>query len=138
MRLLFVLPALAVIWANLHGGFLLGILLICAYAGGELAGALVTRGSEDRRAAFGRSCRYGGAALGCLAASLINPYGWHLHLTRICSRFLSSPAYFQNIAEFTSISFRHPLKLGSSRLCCYSASRLHFGTSRGGDSCGSC
>jgi hypothetical protein len=107
MRLLFILPLAAVIWTNLHGGFLVGILLVTAYAGGELIGALVTRGAEDRRAAFGRSWRYGLTAVGCLAASLINPYGWRLHAHLI--RFLTSPAYFQNIAEFVSISFRHPL-----------------------------
>jgi hypothetical protein len=107
MRLLFLLPLIMVVWTNLHGGFLAGILLVSACAGGELIGALLARGGEDRRAAFGRSWRYGLAALGCLAASLINPYGWHLHAHLI--RFLTSPAYFQNIAEFVSISFRHPL-----------------------------
>jgi hypothetical protein len=107
MRLLFTLPVAAVVWTNLHGGFLIGILLVGTYAGGELAGALLARECEDRRAAFGRSWRYALAALGCVAASLINPYGWRLHGHLI--RFLASPAYFQNIAEFTSISFRHPL-----------------------------
>jgi hypothetical protein len=107
MRLLFILPVAAAIWTNLHGGFLAGILLICAYAGGESICALAARRSEDRRAAIGRSWRYGLAALACLAASFINPYGWRLHAHLI--RFLTNPAYFQNIAEFTSISFRHPL-----------------------------
>jgi hypothetical protein len=107
MRLLFILPVASVIWTNLHGGFLAGILLICAYAGGELIAALAARRSEDRHAATGRSWRYGLAALGCFAASFINPYGWHLHAHLI--RFLTNPAYFQNIAEFASISFRHPL-----------------------------
>jgi hypothetical protein len=107
MRLLFILPVAAVIWTNLHGGFLAGILLICAYAGGELISALTARRSEDRHAAAGRSWRYGLAALACLAASFINPYGWRLHLHLI--RFLTNPAYFQNIAEFASISFRQPL-----------------------------
>jgi hypothetical protein len=107
MRLLFILPAAAVLWTNLHGGFLTGILLICGYAGGELIAALVARRSEDRHAAAGRSWRYGLAALGCFAASFINPYGWHLHAQLI--RFLTNPEYFQNVAEFASISFRHPL-----------------------------
>jgi hypothetical protein len=107
MRLLFILPVAAVVWTNLHGGFLVGILLVGAYAGGELAGALLARQGGDRRAALGRSWRYAVAALGCVAASLINPYGWRLHQHLV--HFLASPAYFQNIAEFTSISFRHPL-----------------------------
>jgi len=107
MRLLFILPVVAVLWTNLHGGFLVGILLVGAYAGGELIGALLARESGARHAAFGRSWRYGLAAAGCLAASLINPYGWRLHAHLL--RFLASPAYFQNIAEFASIGFRHPL-----------------------------
>jgi hypothetical protein len=107
MRLLFVLPVSTVIWTNLHGGFFAGILLICAYAGGELIAALVARSSEDRRAAAGWSWRYGLAALGCFAASFVNPYGWRLHAHLIA--FLRNPAYFLNIAEFASISFRHPL-----------------------------
>jgi hypothetical protein len=107
MRLLFILPAAAVIWTNLHGGFFAGILLICAYAGGEFITVLLARPGEDRRAAAGRLWRYSLAAAGCAAASFINPYGWHLH--EHLFRFLASPAYFQDIAEFASISFRHPL-----------------------------
>jgi hypothetical protein len=107
MVLLFILPVASVIWTNLHGGFLSGILLICAYAGGELIAALTACLSEDRHAATGRSWRYGLAAVGCFAASFINPYGWCLHAHLL--RFLTNPAYFQNIAEFASISFRHPL-----------------------------
>jgi hypothetical protein len=107
MRLLFILPPITIIWANLHGGFLAGIVILCAYAGGELIGALSARNSRDRRTAAGRSWRYALAALACLGASCINPYYWHLHAHLV--RFLANPTYFQTIAEFASISFRHPL-----------------------------
>jgi hypothetical protein len=107
MRLLFILPFATVIWTNLHGGFIAGIILICAYAGGELIAALAATQSDERCAAKGRSWRYGLSALGCLAASLINPYTWHLHAQLV--RFLTHPAYFQNVSEFVSINFRHPL-----------------------------
>ena len=106
-RLLFILPAITVIWANLHGGFLAGIFVLCAYAGGELISALSAPDNYGRRAAAGRSWRYALAALACLTASCINPYFWHLHVHLF--RFLANPAYFQTIAEFASISFRHPL-----------------------------
>jgi len=106
MRHLFILPFIAVVWTNLHGGFFIGILLTCAYALGELIAALLAQ-SDERHAALGRSWRYALAASGCLAASFINPYSWHLHAHMI--RYLTNPAYFQNIAEFASISFRHPL-----------------------------
>jgi len=107
MRLLFILPGAAVIWTNLHGGFVIGILLVGVYAMGELAVGLLAPRGKDRDLAFGRSWRYGLTMAGCIAASLINPYGWNLHLHLI--RFLTSPAYFERIAEFASISFRHPL-----------------------------
>jgi len=107
MRLLFILPVIMVVWTNLHGGFLAGILIVGAYAAGELIGVLLARQGADRRAGLGRSCRYGLAAMGCLAASFVNPYGWRLHEHLL--RFLTRPAYFENIAEFASISFRHPL-----------------------------
>ena len=107
MRLLFILPGAAVIWTNLHGGFLVGILLVGVYAIGELASGLVAPPGRDRDLALGRSWRYGLAGVGCFAASFINPYGWDLHVHLI--RFLTRPAYFENIAEFASISFRHPL-----------------------------
>ena len=54
MRLLFILLAAAVIWTNLHGGFLSGILLICAYAGGE----------SNRRSGGAAKVRIGIAATG--------------------------------------------------------------------------
>jgi hypothetical protein len=107
MRLLWILPFATVIWANLHGGFLAGILLICVYAGGEAISALLARDSELRRAATRRSWQYGVTGLACLAASLLNPYCWRLHVHLIA--FLTDPAYFRSIAEFASISFRHPL-----------------------------
>ncbi len=40
MRLLFILPFASLVWTNLHGGFLVGILLVGVYAVGELVGAL--------------------------------------------------------------------------------------------------
>jgi hypothetical protein len=107
MRLLFILPVAAVLWTNLHGGFLAGILLVGAYAGGELMSALLARGTEDLNAAAGRCWRYALAAFGCFAASFVNPWSWRLHAHLL--RFLANPAYFQDIAEFASISFRHPL-----------------------------
>ncbi len=62
-RALFMIPATA-LWANLHGGFVTGVVLIIGYAVGRLLLG------EAKRAA-------GLAALGaaCFAASILNPYG---------------------------------------------------------------
>lgn len=106
-KLLVILPLITVLWTNLHGGFFSGILVILAYAGGDAATALLNGPGNERQAALKRSAGYSLTALGCLAASFINPYSWRLH--QHVYTFLTNPAYFENIAEFLSISFRHPL-----------------------------
>jgi hypothetical protein len=50
MRLLFVLPVIAVVWTNLHGGFLAGILLTGLYAGGGAAQRGSARGRRTKLA----------------------------------------------------------------------------------------
>lgn len=107
IRWLFILPLISVLWTNLHGGFLFGILLVGAYAAGEALTALTAPERTIRRFAWVRCQGYSLTALGCFAASFVNPYTWRLHVHLV--RFLTNPAYFQNIAEFLSISFRHPL-----------------------------
>ena len=106
-RLLVWLPALTVLWTNLHGGFFVGIALAGVYAGGELASWLLEPEEETRRAAARRGKLYALAAAGCLAASLVNPYGWRLH-AHIAGYFADSYA-FDNIQEFLSLNFHHPV-----------------------------
>lgn len=107
MKLLWLLPLLTVLWTNLHGGFIAGILVTSAWAAGEAAGALLARDRDARSVALRRGACYALTAAACLAASLVNPYGWRLH--QHVAAYLTNPAYFETIAEFLSISFRHPL-----------------------------
>src|SRR5207302_2398233 len=79
VRLLWWLPALTVVWTNLHGGFLVGIVLAGAYAAGEIASALFTADADRRRQALRRSVPYLVTAMGCFAASFVTPYFYHLH-----------------------------------------------------------
>ncbi|MDQ2899096.1 MAG: hypothetical protein M3Y07_04755 [Acidobacteriota bacterium] len=101
-RLLWVLPALTVLWTNLHGGFFVGIALLGAYAAGEIASALVVKNS----AGFQPCKPYLSAAFGCLLASLINPYFYRLHVHIL--QYLSDSYQLRNISEFQSISFQSP------------------------------
>ena len=64
----FVLPPMMALWANLHGGFMLGFLVIGAFAGM----ALLRRDWTNFK-------HYACAATGCLVAILINPLGWHIY-----------------------------------------------------------
>jgi len=97
-----------VIWTNLHGGFLAGILLICAYAGGELIAAAVAQRSEDRAPPHPIEAGATDWQLWAASprASLIQ-YGWRLHAQLI--RFLTNPAFFRISRSLHRSVFRHPL-----------------------------
>lgn len=101
-ELLYSLPVLMVLWTNLHGGFFVGIALVFSYAIDPLVRARRT-GSLAEAKPF---LLCGGA---CLLASLINPYGWSLH-QHVLS-YLLDTRQVENILEFQSINFRHPLAL---------------------------
>jgi hypothetical protein len=94
------LPPLTILWTNLHGGFFVGIALICIYALGAAAEEAL-QGSG--RNAWLRSRKYVWTALGCALASLLNPYGYRLHLH--VARYLGTSFYFARIGEFQSIDF---------------------------------
>src|SRR5258708_38210574 len=102
---LWVLPLLTVLWTNLHAGFFVGIILCGAYGGGELLEAAFTSDGGGRKDAFRRSLRYLAAAAGCAAASLANPYTYHLH-THIYE-YLNDPFQMQYIQEFQGTNFQY-------------------------------
>jgi len=103
------LPVLTVLWTNLHGGFFVGIMLLGIYGAGELAGALFSADQQSRRPAVLRARRYFGTALGCLVASLVNPYTYRLHLH--LWQYLRDPYASRHIGEFLSLSFHHPIAI---------------------------
>jgi hypothetical protein len=105
-RLLLWLPLITVVWTNLHGGFFVGILFLAAYGGGEVAAALLAANAQQRLSALKRAAPYGLAALGCLAASLVNPYFYKLHVHVF--RYLTDEYHFRVISEFQSVSFQNP------------------------------
>ena len=91
-RRLWLLPPLAVLWTNLHAGFVFGIALVAVYA------------LEDRACARPRLW----AALAAAAATLVNPYGWRLHAH--IGRYLAADSWqFDHIHEFLSPNFHAPL-----------------------------
>jgi hypothetical protein len=96
-----------VLWTNLHGGFLAGIILIGGYAAGELLLAAFAPTAGERRKALIRSIPYLLAGLACALATFLNPYTYKLHLHII--EFLREPYHQENIIEFFSPSF-HPEK----------------------------
>lgn len=87
---LFVLVPLMTLWANMHGAFFTGFVLIGIYAIGS---------SADRR----KAKLFVALGMACLAASLMNPNGWRLH-THIL-QFLREPTVAEFANEFRSPNF---------------------------------
>ena len=104
MKRLWLLLPLTALWTNLHGGFVAGLVLLGAYVAGESFGGLVSTCASERRARFRAACWYAAAAAGCLAASLVNPYGYKLHLHMV--KYLNERAILEIVSEWQSISFR--------------------------------
>ena len=86
----------------------IGIILVATYGAGELLAAVVEPQAR-LWAGLARSKPYWLAALGCAAASFVNPYFYHLHVHIF--RYLTEPYHRQNISEFFSISFQHPVAM---------------------------
>lgn len=84
----FLLPAMMVLWVNLHGGFLLGFPIIGVFCGA----ALLRRDWAGFRI-------YSFAGFGCFIAIFINPLGWHIYdgVTATLGHFVQA-----NITEWTS------------------------------------
>jgi len=100
------LPVLTILWTNLHGGFPIGIIILGAYGTGELLRAVVTRDSVERRAGLRAAGPYLAAACGCALASLVNPYGYHLHAHML--EYFKDPFQLKYIQEFRSADFHSP------------------------------
>jgi hypothetical protein len=107
-RWLWALPLMMLVWVNVHGGFLVGFVLLGIF----LLGAIWTwfRARENRieellqRIAAGKRARTL-VAVGLLSgvASLANPYGWKLY-SHVC-HYLSNRFLMDHIEEFQSPNF---------------------------------
>ena len=93
------LPAIMVLWANLHGGFSIGFLIIGIFG----AVALLRRDWAHFRI-------YCLAGIGCCLAIFINPLGWHIYagVTSTLGHFVQGyitewMSYFQNMSMPGSI-----------------------------------
>jgi hypothetical protein len=93
--LLVVPPVMIGLWANLHGAFPAGIMLVGCFA---LAAAC--RGWHERRILPDARTRALGLCLaGCVLAACVNPYGWTIYAY---VGHISSVAYQRQIAEWVA------------------------------------
>jgi hypothetical protein len=93
-------PAIMLLWANLHGGFLLGIALCGIY----LIAGLIRYLSDKDRQKIGRWLkRLAIASLLSVLATFVNPYGYKLHVH--IYQYLSNRFLMNHIDEFLSPNF---------------------------------
>jgi hypothetical protein len=105
-KLLVWLPLLMVLWTNLHGGFVAGLILIGGYVGGGLIAALLEPDATAKQAILARVKPFFLSGVLCALATLVNPYfvGLHIHIFN----YLRDPYLYEHIKEFMAFNFGHP------------------------------
>jgi hypothetical protein len=99
-RTLLLGAALFLLWANLHGGWAFGLVLIAAYALGELL-EWKLHGDLDAKARLSAHLKL---LLVCGAVTLLNPYGPRLHIEIL--EAATSPLLAASISEYLSPNFQ--------------------------------
>jgi hypothetical protein len=93
---------LFLIWANLHGGFVYGWILLGTYLVGSAA-EMVWGRREERPEWRSRALLYAAMLASAVVATIVNPYGLRLH--RHLIEFFRTPYLMENTAEFVSPNF---------------------------------
>jgi hypothetical protein len=99
---LWLLPLFAV-WANMHGGFIAGFILLGTALAVEIAIAVGAAAGEGRGAARGRATHLFLLSLGAFASTLLNPYGWRLYPWIL--KLLGNPYFMELNDEWHSPDF---------------------------------
>jgi hypothetical protein len=107
-RRLWALPPLMLVWVNVHGGFLVGFVLLGIFWLGAVWNWFRTKGGRieellEKIAAGKRARQLARVGLLSVAASLVNPYGWKLY-GHVYS-YLSNRFLMDHIDEFQSPNF---------------------------------
>jgi hypothetical protein len=112
--LLWLLPATMLVWVNVHGGFLVGFVLLgiywlsAAWGWGTLHFKLTEGDFEEalEKIRTGRHlCTLTSAGVVSVVATLVNPYGLKLHVH--IYRYLSNRFLMNHIDEFQSPNFHY-------------------------------
>lgn len=102
---LFFLPVITLLWANMHSGFLTGIVIIGAYLVGE-GGQRFLNKPDDLTLTWSAIAKLGASIFLSALAALINPSGLELVLFPLGT--LSSDVIQNNIVEWFSPDFHSP------------------------------
>jgi len=103
-RLAVSLGVLTLLWVNLHGGYLAGVITLGVYWCGTAMELALARTDPARwDAARRKLTALTGVAMLCAAVSLLNPSGYHLHVHNL--HFLRSEYLTNWLAEYASSNF---------------------------------
>jgi hypothetical protein len=103
LRGLLWIPVIFALWANLHIEYVHG-LLVLGLAFAESLAACWWSAAETRL----RPAAMGGILLACAAATLVNPYGWHVYrvIFDYSSRMATSSSAINSVSEMQAMPFR--------------------------------
>jgi hypothetical protein len=103
VKMLCVLPFLTLLWTNLHGSFLLALVVVLAAAFGAAGSGFASQYSWLQ--AYAKAKPYLLCAVACAAATFVNPYTWRLH--QHVFLYLRDAKLLDHISEYESPSFHH-------------------------------
>jgi hypothetical protein len=104
VKKLWFLPVLILLWANLHAGFVVGLVLLIIFSFGNYLTSIVSRDQESMLKARNLSLQFAKIAVVCILVTLINPYGFSLY-KHIFESYLDSQYLVDRITEFASPNF---------------------------------
>jgi hypothetical protein len=93
------LPLLMLLWVNLHGGFILGLVLLGIFALGAIWRSVAAPRGRDRE----KIAQLVIVFSACLLTTLLTPYGYRLHIH--VYQYLSNSFLMNNIDEFKAPNF---------------------------------
>ncbi len=93
------LPPLMLLWVNVHGGFILGLVLLALFGCAHIWNYLAAPSAGNRRQIVQLAVTF----CACLAVTLLTPYGYKLHVH--VYQYLSNGYLMNTINEFMSPNF---------------------------------
>ncbi len=105
---LYVMPFIMVAWVNLHGGFILGLILLGIFLFGNLA-QYCFAAPNNRSRWLDKARRIGLIMIACALVALLNPYGYDTLLFPF--RVVQDKFLMDSIAEYLSPNFHSSLVL---------------------------
>lgn len=103
-KILWILPLLILVWVNLHGAFVVGLVHLLIFTFGNYLTSLTSSDQVLSNNARRLSWQFAKLTVICGLASLINPYGWRLY-QHIIESYLQSQFLVDKITEFASPDF---------------------------------